>query len=48
MLPPRPLLGVWGVFGTLPSFLPAGVGASVGGSALRPAAAGALFPGGPL
>ena len=36
------------VFGTLPSFLPAGVGASVGGSALRSAAAGALFLGGPL
>ena len=36
------------VFGTLPSFLPAGVDASVGGSALRPAAAGALFPGVPL
>ena len=35
-------------FSTLPSFLPAGVGASVGGSALRPAAAGALFPGVPL
>ena len=36
------------VFGTLPSFLPAGVDTSVGGSALRPAAAGALFPGVPL
>ena len=36
------------VFRTLPSFLPAGVGASVGGSALRPAAAIALFPGVPL
>ena len=43
-----PLLGVWGVFRTLPSFLPAGVGASVGCSALRPAAACALFPGVPL
>ena len=31
------------VFRTLPSFLPAGVGASVGCSALRPAAACALF-----
>ena len=30
----------------LPYFLPAGVCASVGGSALRPAAAGALFLGG--
>ena len=39
-------LGV--VFRTLPSFLLAGVGASVGGSALCPAAAGALFPGVPL
>ena len=36
------------VFRALPSFLPAGVGASVGSSALRPAAAGALFPGIPL
>ena len=35
------------VFGTLPYFLPAGVCASVGGSALRPAAADALFLGGP-
>ena len=42
------LLGVWDVFRTLPSFLPAGVGASVGCSALRPAAACALFPGVPL
>ena len=33
------------VFRTLPSFLPSGVGASVGCSALRPAAACALFPG---
>ena len=36
------------VFRTLPSFLPSGFGASVSGSALRPAAAGALFPGVPL
>ena len=36
------------VFRTLPSFLPAGVGALVGCSALRPAAACALFPGVPL
>ena len=32
------------VFRTLPSFLPAGVGASVGCSALRPAAACTFFP----
>ena len=43
-----PLLGVWAVFRPLPSFLPAGVGASVGCSALRPAAACALFPVVPL
>ena len=43
-----PLLGVWVVFRPLPSFLPAGVGASVGCSALRPDAACALFPGVPL
>ena len=43
-----PLLGVWDVFRPLPSFLPAGVGASVGCSALRPDAACALFPGVPL
>ena len=43
-----PLLGSGLVFRTLPSFLPAGVGASVGCSALRPAAACALFPGVPL
>ena len=36
------------VFRTLPSFLLAGVGASVGCSALRLAAACALFPGVPL
>ena len=36
------------VFCTLPSFLPTGVGASVGSSALRLAAAIALFPGVPL
>ena len=42
---PVPYLGSGVVFRTLPSFLPAGVGASVGTSALRPAAAGALFPG---
>ena len=36
------------VFRTLPSFLPAGVGTSVGCSALRSAAACALFPGVPL
>ena len=42
-----PMLGFSVAFGTLLSFLPAGVVASVGGSALRPAAAGALFPGGP-
>ena len=36
------------VFRTLLSFLPAGVGASVGCSALRPAAACALFPDVPL
>ena len=35
------------VFGTLPYSLPAGVCASVSGSALCPAASGALFPGGP-
>ena len=40
-----PLLGVWDVFHPLPSFLPAGVGASVGCSALRPAAACPLFSG---
>ena len=45
---PGPCLGSGVDFGILPSFLPAGVGASVGGSALRPAAAGALFPGVPL
>ena len=44
---PDPCLGSGVAFGTLPYFRPAGVGASVGGSALRPAAAGALFPGGP-
>ena len=38
MLPPDPFYGSGIVFGTLPSFLPAGVCASVGGSALRPAA----------
>ena len=43
-----PLLGVWAVFRPLPSFLPSGVGASVGCSALRPAAACALFPVVPL
>ena len=43
-----PCLGSGVVFRTLPSFLPAGVGASVGCSALRPAAACALFPGVPL
>ena len=37
-----PLLGVWDVFRPLPSFLPAGVGASVGCSALRSDAACAL------
>ena len=41
-------LGSGVVFRTLPSFLPAWVGASVGSSALRPAAASALFPGVPL
>ena len=41
-----PCYGSGVVFGTLPYFLPAGVCASVGGSALRPAASGALFPGG--
>ena len=45
---PGPCSGSGVVFRTLPSFLLAGVGASVGGSALRPAAAGALFPGVPL
>ena len=45
---PGPCSGSGVVFRTLPSFLPAGVGASVSGSALRPAAAGALFPGVPL
>ena len=44
---PNPCLGSGVFFGTLPYFLLAGVGASVGGSALRPAAVGALFPGGP-
>ena len=43
-----PLLGSGLVFCTLPSFLLARVGASVGCSALRPAAACALFPGVPL
>ena len=43
-----PCYGSGVVFRTLPSFLPAGVGASVGCSALRPAAACALFPGVPL
>ena len=42
-----PCYGSGVVFGTLPYFLPAGVCASVGGSALRPAAAGTPFPGGP-
>ena len=45
---PSPCSGSGVVFHTLPSFLPAGVGASVGGSALHPAAAGDLFPGVPL
>ena len=42
-----PCYGSTVVVGTLPYFLPAGVCASVGGSALRPAAAGTFFPGGP-
>ena len=45
---PDPCSGSGVVFRTQPSFLPAGVGASVGGSALRPTAAGVLFPGVPL
>ena len=45
---PTLAMGSGVVFRTLPSFLPGGVGASVGSSALRPAAAGALFPGIPL
>ena len=46
-LPPRPLLRVWGVLDTLPYFLPAGVLSLGLWLGLRPAAAGALLPGGP-
>ena len=42
-----PCYGSGVVIGTLPSILPDGVRASVGGSSLRPAATGASFPGGP-
>ena len=42
-----PCSGSGVVLGALPSILTDGLGASFGGSSLRPAAAGAFFPGGP-
>ena len=47
VLPPQPLLRVWGCHWCPALVLPVGVCASVGGSSLRPAAAGTFFPGGP-